>query len=108
VLYECFIDNKVRDGQGGQAFKGGLLSKIRTNETSLFTCVCRALLSGSVGSGINNGPFKLSAAKPPGGIRNNGISRMKALIRDQPVDGNLSPASFITSKAAELLAALKG
>ncbi len=44
VVYDCFKNNKVG------SFKGGFLNKIRTNPSSLFTCVCRVLLPTFIGN----------------------------------------------------------
>ncbi|AJI56851.1 hypothetical protein LA02_1522 [Francisella philomiragia] len=38
AMIDCFKKNKIGD------FKGGFFSQIRSNPTSLFTCVCRTLI----------------------------------------------------------------
>ena len=111
VVFNCFIKNKIDSNGEYKGFSGGLFSQIRTYPTSLFTCICRSLLFSSVLPPTGD-KFSLSASKHASVLKGDdkGISRMKALIHNQSDrrDGAQSAALFITSKAPELLVALKG
>lgn len=111
VVYNCFIKNKIDPTPSSSGFNGGFFSKVRTNPTSLFTCISRSLLSSSVVPPNKDGftlmPSK-NASMYPGDDK--GIYRMKILIKNESGkrDSQQTPASFITIKSPELLVALKG
>ena len=111
VIYDCFVENIIRSGNR-VAFKGGIFSKIQTNQTSLFTCICRALLSDSVMPKGRDGRFHLTAPISLSNLKGQDkcISRIKAFIYNQSGsrDAAQSNALFITAKSQELLDALRG
>lgn len=98
AMYNCFSKNDW-------------FNKIRTNETSLFTCVCRHLLSEF----IDDGPapaqvVRNSAPQVPHG-QNAGnakcLNRMVNYIIQRPLPAGTSRERYITDESANLLNALK-
>jgi hypothetical protein len=109
VFHRCFIDNKVG------SFSGGWFSGIRTNPTSLFTCVCRCLLSlavvkdSSLRSVKERKDEKVDMSRQPG-VKGpeNGIKRMILYLKVQfPISENDDELQYITKIADKLLGALE-
>ncbi|MEY2699657.1 MAG: hypothetical protein RIQ52_412 [Pseudomonadota bacterium] len=110
-LYACFIENKIG------TFTGGWLSKIRTNPTSLFTCVCRYLLAPFVVDSLESGVFQRPVSAPwdKNTIPKNksgldGIARMAEYIRKDSLVNiqDRLEGQYITDVAANILVALRG
>ena len=105
LMYDCFVNNHVG------TFSGGWFSQIRTNPTSLFTCVCRKLLS----------QFVADVPPPPMGAGNDKklryggyqgsqgcLNRIAYYIQHTPPPAGLSREQFITNESANILKAFKG
>jgi hypothetical protein len=110
-LYTCFIENRIG------TFTGGWSSKIRTNPTSLFTCVCRYLLAPFVVDSLESGVFQRPVSAPwdKNTIPKNksgldGIARMAEYIRKDSLVNiqDRLEGQYITDVAANILVALRG
>ena len=102
TMSKCFKDNKVG------TFSGGLFSGIKTEATSLFTCVCRNLLSGLAQPFTNPAPKLKAGFDPKLKERKESIDRMVSYICNTMIPDNCSDFRHITTLAPKLLTALKG
>lgn len=95
ILYSCFKNNSVGN------FKGGMFSKIRTNPSSLFTCICRASMVLFIV------PDSKTSRKLNLKGNNKTIQRMANKVETLDFDSSkLSETEFITAHASVLLSAL--
>ena len=107
-MYDCFINNKIG------TFSGGFFSKIRTEPTSLFTCICRYLLTAFVDPGPSGVkapvPIHWSKLTLQPGLKGSehSIDRMAYYIHNSPIPVGQSESLHVTNEAPRLLDALKG
>lgn len=101
-MYRCFKDNKIG------TFSGGWFSGIRTEATSLFTCICRNLLSGLALPFSNPAPKLKDGYDAKSKLPKESIDRMVSFITNTMIPDGCSDFMHITKQAPSLLTALKG
>lgn len=93
AIHQCFVENLIGD------FRGGLFSGINTNPRSLFTCVCRHLLSNFVQADPASRP-RLLTEMPY-------FDRMITYISNINPPPDINAEQLITRNAAGILLALR-
>jgi hypothetical protein len=101
-MYRCFKENKIG------TFSGGWFSGINTEATSLFTCICRNLLSGLAQPFSNPAPKLKAGYDVKLKFHKESIDRMVSFITNTMIPDGCSDFMHITKQAPDLLTALKG